>query len=283
MLPQSIYSSILVKLNHIDQNPNSVKFKGNYKHLIINDKSVMKEASTNNPYDLADTTFVPMAQIVSKEIPFVEKNNRAGWTQQYAFYFPERNADAVLAVLQNTRDYYYENPQQTITDDSTDYKFIFKVTRPEKVMTSPPQAGEVWYTYILQFQTTSIETGEFCNAFDIEMKLTGETYQDLIWDNVQIQSGIQMNSSNKVTDTNNMENEPIGRNTSGTMEVYYDGTDLLKSIYKVVSGKDARTTTYLIKTTFDSIPQEYNIRISGGSFVLKMGAVFKIIFTWVEQ
>jgi len=284
MLAQQMWSKILTVINDETINPDSVSFKGNYHHLIINDRSTMIEASTTNPYDTVKNEFVPVSQTTTKEIAFVEKGvNRAGWLQQYAFYFPESKKVEVLAVLENVRDYFYENPKQTITNDSIDYKFTFKVSRPEKVMTSPPQAGELWFTYIMQFQATSLEKGSFCGEFDIEMKQTADEYQDLLWDSITIQSGIQMNPSNKVTDTNNIENAPIGRSTSGTMEIYYDGTNLLKSIYKVVSGKDPRTTTYDFQTTFDSIVQEYHVRILGGSYVLKQGAVFKLIVNWVEQ
>jgi|LGOV01.1.fsa_nt_gb hypothetical protein len=283
MLEQSMFNFILEKIHDAGVNPDSIKIKGNFNYVMIGDSSEMFETATHNAYDISKEQFIPMALTISKEIAFVEANNRSDWLQQYALMFPESKTEAVLAVLQNLRDYFYDNPTHSITDDSTTYKYAFKVSRPEKVFTSPPQAGEVWHTYIMQFQATSIVSGKFCDEHVITMKKTGGAYASIDWDTITIQTGISMNPSNKITDTDNMTNAPIGRNTSGTMEINYDGSTLNKDIYKVVSGKLDRTTVFFIKDIFDGITHEYEVYISGGSYVLKKRAVYKILFTWVEK
>jgi len=285
MLQQEIYNYILMKANLTTQ---EITIKGNFVFLVIGDRPTMLEASTLNAFDTVKNKFIPMAETIDEEIPFRENNNRSDWVKQYAFQFPLRLKTEVITALNELRDYFYTHKTHTITDGSTNYTFDFKVSRPRLTAISPPQAGDVYITYSMQFTGVSIEHGKMSSGAVIKMRKDGvAALVTLLHDTITVSSKTAFDPLTLVDDIVNTKNNPLARGVGFQCEIYYDdSTTLTKAladdIYNSIGGKLARTTKFDFETVFNGITSTYECYISGGSYVFKDGLVQKLIFEMVE-
>ena len=285
MIDKTIFQLMLDKCNDATINTQGIKFKGNFVFVRVNDNQQMLEASEYNPYDSKLNDFVPCAEIISQETSFVEDNNRSGWVKRYAFTFDIRDKDKTLTALQQVRDYFRENSEQTITDTvdtvDTEYTMNVKVSRPS-FMGNQADAGTIYSTYYMDFFADMIETGAFANGVVHTMALRGETKVACGEDTITISQATTVNPSNKLTASANTENRPVSRAMSFDFFLNYNGSDLHKEILSILDGNGDREQRFDYRKVFGTVTRDYDIIITGGSVVYKKGIVLQLRFKAVE-
>ena len=285
MIDKTIFQLMLDKCNDATINTQGIKFKGNFVFVRVNDNQQMLEASTYNPYDSELNDFVPCAEIISQETSFVEDNNRSGWVKRYAFTFDIRDKDETLTALQQVRDYFRENSEQTITDTvdevDTEYTMNVKVSRPS-FMGNQADAGTIYSTYYMDFFADMIETGAFANGVVHTMALRGETKVACGEDTITISQATTVNPSNKLTASANTENRPVSRAMSFDFFLNYNESDLHKEILSILDGNGDREQRFDYRKVFGTVTRDYDIIITGGSVVYKKGIVLQLRFKAVE-
>lgn len=279
MLDKVFYEYILAKFN---ANTSSVTFKGNYVYLRVNDTMTLMEATSYNAYDTAPVSYVACAEVISTETPFVESNNRSGWVKQYAFMFPLSKKDDVLAALQETRDTFLSTNTHTVTDGSDTYTFVIKCQRPTYAGATKARAGEIYVTYTMQLMADSVELGYYGNTTVVSLAINGGTLQALIVDSLTVSSANTIDPSNIITSESNISNAIIGRGVNFTLDVYYDSTTLLETLYKQIMGDTSREQIYDLRVVFDGITENYDVKVASGSVVFKKGVIVKLNITFVE-
>ena len=173
-----LFTLILDKLN---ENTQSVQFSGNYMFKFNNQQlgNYNFEIISRNEdaLDFTSTEFVPLVDVQSIEIPFVEANERSDWerefyvaievqesvdptTNQLVIEFSESNPryQAVLETLDNLRS--------NLTFIQDDYKYTFKVKEPTKVNIFKYN-GKYYQILALTFNLTSLKQGFFGNETDL--------------------------------------------------------------------------------------------------------------------
>jgi len=275
MLDKKIYEYMLAKFN--SENTQEILFKGNFVFVRVNDTMQIMSASTYNANDLINTPFVGVAQGTSVETPFSESNNRSAFTKRLLFYFDIRNEEKVLDALDELRDYFLANRQHTIDG----FKTVWRVSRASFI-SNEATGGTVFATYYMDFFGDAVETGFYFDGATHKMCVDGGTLQSIIVSDVSISYATNMNPSNVITSESNTSNVPVSDGLSITMNIYYDSTTLLETLYKHITGKYSRETKYDYQVVFDSISQDYELYIQSGSVVYQNGLIAMLNITFVE-
>lgn len=265
-------------LDLVNTNTQGLKFKGNFAYVRHGDAMYMYEQDSLNPYNVKKERYIAVAETTDENTPYREENKRNGWIKEYSFQFGARKKDTVIAALNELKDNIDIAGIVTIDSD----KYSLKSTYPRYISKSKQQNGDIELTYAIAIFSDSVLTGSFGDEATITMNKVGQLAQSIIYDTIAISTGIGMNPSSKVTDELNATHEPISSKTTMVLDMYYDGTDLCKDIYKVASGKLSRKTKFDIQTVFDGITQSYTLWIEGGSYTFKKGVIFRMQISMVE-
>lgn len=165
-----IYDLILDKFN---ENTQDVLFSGNYMFRFNDPQGLnFSVLSLGDSLEFNETEFVPLVDIQSIQVPFVEKNKRSDWEKEYYIAIKIEDSEdvagnqviefdedcdqyqAVLEVLGNFQD--------TLSFTSGDYKYTFKVKEPTKVAVMTYN-GVYYQILALTFNLTSLQSGFFGN------------------------------------------------------------------------------------------------------------------------
>jgi len=270
-----LYDLILGKLN---ANTQDVVFSGNYMFKFnkqvggggnFNFEIVSRDA---NALEFTTTDIVPLVDIQSIQIPFVEDNQRDDWEREFyvAIEIPStRNAvtneikiefdeanpkyQAVLETLENMSNEltFIQTVEENEVD--VDYKYTFKVKEPTKVDVFV--YGAKYYQLLaLTFNLTSLSEGFFGNETALYFGLAsdgsfGETAPYLL-DNVEFNEIV----AKTVRATSNIDN---------TEEGYTIDKRLWESTITVnFNGNVADMLLYKEKALFSTIKLEYQIKIT---------------------
>jgi hypothetical protein len=266
-----LYDLILSKINANTQkleNGNPVVASGNYMFVFNNQQVgshnfeiVSRDADA---LDFKSTEFIPLVDVQSIQIPFVETNKRDDWerefyvaikmpktrnavTKQMEIVFDESNPryQAILEMIENLSD--------TLTFVEGDYKYTFKVKEPTKVSVFTYNNTK-YQVLALTFNLTSLSKGFFGNETKIylgELSDTsfGETAPYLL-DNVEF-------------------NEIVGKttratsNVNSTEEAYQVDKRIWQSTITVnFNGNLADMLIYKEKALISAINKEYQIKIT---------------------
>lgn len=167
-------------INKLNANTQGVTFSGNYIFRFwqqaqgIHNFEIIQKAETGLDYESIEV--VPVVDLQTIEVPFVEQNKRSDWEKQFyiaieigetinefnqrIFEFDETNSkyQAILETLDGIRE------QLTYTEG--DYKYTFKTKEPVKVNVFKFNS-KYYQLFSLTFNMTSVQKGYFGN----ELKL----------------------------------------------------------------------------------------------------------------
>ena len=175
-----LFDLILGKLNANTQkydNGDSVMFSGNFMFNFVKNTNGGVDFSIvslgEDSLEFETKKYVPLVDIQSIQVPFVEKNKRDDWEREFyvaveipptrnavtndkEYVFDEANPEfqAILETLETLRD------SLTFTED--DYKYTFKVKEPTKVDVFK-YSGKYYQILSLTFNLTSMTQGFFGN------------------------------------------------------------------------------------------------------------------------
>ena len=262
-----LYDLILTKLN---ENTQDVVFSGNYMFEFnqqlagsgnFNFSVVSRDADA---LEFSSTDIVPLVDVQSIQIPFVEDNERDDWEREFyvAIEIPAtRNAitnESIIEFDEANPKYQavletLENMVSNLTFIEGDYKYTFKVKEPTKVNVMT-YGGTYYQLLALTFNLTSLSEGFFGNETKLYLGLAsdgsfGETAPYLL-DNVEFNEIV----AKTVRATSNIDN---------TEEGYTIDKRLWESTITVnFNGNVADMLLYKEKALFSTIKLEYQIKIT---------------------
>ena len=264
-----LYDLILDKLN---DNTQDVVFSGNYMFEFNQQLSGGNNFSIvsieADALEFTTTDVVPLVDIQSIQVPFVETNQRDDWEREF---YVAIEIPATRNATSNEKEYKFDesNPQYqavletienmasnlTFTED--DYKYTFKVKEPTKVNVMTYN-GKYYQILAMTFNLTSLVNGFFGNETKIYFGESddasfGET-DDYALDFVEFNEivGKTVRATSNINDTE--ETFQVDKRIwNSTITVNFNGNVADMLIYKekaVISDIDK---TYQIKITNDNL------------------------------
>lgn len=260
-----LFDLILTKLN---ENTQDVTFSGNYMFVFNNQQIgshnfeiVSRDADA---LDFKSTEFIPLVDIQSIQVPFVELNKRDDWEREFyvAIKIPKtRNAttNQMEIVFDESNPRYQailetiENLSDNLTFVEGDYKYTFKVKEPTKVSVFTYNNTK-YQVLALTFNLTSLSKGFFGNETKLYLGLLsdssfGET-DDYLLDNVEFTEVVSKTSraTSNIDDTDE-KYEIDKRIWDSTITVNFNGNLADMLLYKEKMAKFELNITYQIKIT----------------------------------
>ena len=260
-----LYDLILSKLN---ENTQDVVFSGNYMFQFNqqlaggNNFSIVSRSA--DALEFSTTDIVPLVDIQSIQIPFVENNQRDDWEREFyvaieipqttdatsnemVIEFDESNPryQAVLETL--------ENMASNLTFIEDGYKYTFKVKEPTKVNVMVYN-GKYYQLLALTFNLTSLSEGFFGNETELYFGLAsdasfGET-SDYLLDNVEFNEIV----AKTVRATSNIDDTEEGYTTDkriwqSTITTNFNGNVADMLLYKEKMAQYGLNLLYQVKIT----------------------------------
>jgi len=262
-----LYDLILDKLN---ENTQDVTFSGNYmfefnQQLASGNSKNFSIVSRNaDSLDFTTTDIVPLVDVQSIQIPFVEKNKRDDWEREFyvAIEIPQtENAitgEMIIEFDESNPRYQailetLETLASTLTFTEDGYKYTFKVKEPTKV-TVMVYNGKYYQLLALTFNLTSLEEGFFGNETELYF---GEIADDAFGETAPYQLDVIEFSEivSKVTRQNS--------NSNATDETYSVDKRLYEANVTInFNGNLADILLYKEKALFADMGNEYQIKIT---------------------
>ena len=266
-----LYDLIIDKLNENTQtysNGDGVIFSGNFMFKFEKamsggvDFSIVSLAEDS--LEFTTTKFVPLVDVQSIQVPFVEDNDRDNWEREFyvaieipstrnsvsnekEYIFDEANPEfqALLETIENLRS--------NLTFIDGEYKYTFKVKEPTKVDVFT-YSGKYYQILAMTFNLTSLSQGFFGNEtklyFGLKSDLSfGET-DDYLLDNVEFTEIV--GKTTRPTSNINETDETFSvdkRMWNSTITVNFNGNTADMLIYKEKAVLSALNETYQIKIT----------------------------------
>lgn len=266
-----LFDLILSKINANTQkleNGNPVVASGNYM-FVFNNQQVGSHnfeiiSRDADALDFKSTEFIPLVDVQSIQVPFVEDNKRDDWerefyvaikmpktrnaiTNQMEIVFSENNPryQAILETLENFSD------NLTFVED--DYKYTFKVKEPTKVSVFTYNNTK-YQVLAMTFNLTSLEKGFFGNETklyfgEVDDGLFGET-ADYLLDFVEFNE-IVGKTTRPISNVNDTEEayEVDKRIWESTIVINFNGNLADMLLYKEKMAKYGLNNQYQIKIT----------------------------------
>ena len=297
-----MYDLILTRLN---ANTQGVTFSGNYMFEFSQPyqgkysfEIISKSADT---LDFESTEYVPLVDIQSIQVPFVEKNKRDDWERE--FYVAIKMPEKINAITGNSEYYFDESNSQyqailetletledTLTFEENGYKYTFKVKEPTKVAPMKYN-GEYYQILALTFNLTSLEKGFFGNETKGYLGLASDTNfaetDDYLLDKMEL-SEIMAKTTRSTDNINSEEVTKTAdkRTYEANVTVNFNGNiaDLL--IYKEKVLKSDLNTEYQFKVVNENLNTlagenldlEINCMISNVNITYKNNVVDMLTF-----
>jgi len=262
-----LYDLILDKLN---ANTQDVVFSGNYmfefnQQLASNGNFNFSIVSRDaDALEFSTTDIVPLVDVQSIQIPFVEDNERDDWEREFyvAIEIPAtRNAVTNESIIEfDESNSKYQAVLETLDTMSSnltfiegDYKYTFKVKEPTKVNVMT-YGGKYYQLLALTFNLTSLSEGFFGNETALYFGLStdasfGETAPYLL-DNVDFNEIM----AKTVRATSNVDDTEEGytvdkRLWESTITVNFNGNTADLLLYKEKTAQYDLNLQYQIKIT----------------------------------
>ena len=268
-----LYDLILDKLNENTQllpNGNPVVFSGNFMFEFnqqlasANSKNFSIVSRSSDSLDFTTTDIVPLVDVQSIQIPFVEKNKRDDWEREFyvAIEIPQTTnavtGEMIIEFTESNPRYQavletLETLASTLTFTEDDYKYTFKVKEPTKVAVMVYN-GKYYQLLALTFNLTSLEEGFFGNETELYF---GESDDTSFGETAPYQLDVIEFSEivSKVTRQNS--------NINDTEETYSVDKRLYEANVTInFNGNLADILLYKEKALFADMRNEYQVKIT---------------------
>jgi hypothetical protein len=177
-----VFDLIVSKLN---DNTQDVTFDGNFMFEFSRAGDNNFNIKTLSELEYVETEIVPVVDVQSIQIPYVESNDRDDWERElyFAIYIPETEhsvtGEQVIefdytnaryqAILETINTF-----ESTLTFTSGSYKYSFKVKEPTKVGVFTYN-GKYYQILAMTFNLTSLQSGFFGNETKMYFGLKSDT------------------------------------------------------------------------------------------------------------
>lgn len=239
MLSKEIFKQIIVDANKTTED---VEFEGNYLFAFYDDTFIVQKQSTDNAYNVNDVEIVPVSEILSTEVPFIEDNNRSDFTKVIEFAFPSDKTD-VLEAMQDLRDYYFTNPRFTIVDNGITYNVNIKATRPNKTRELYDRSGKFIMVYQIKLDMSVYNSVKGYDSNDLTVKINNI---DLDYIDFTFSSNMVLDPSNKFG-SDITENEVYARGIGGVARMIHNKGTVTSLIFNTMIGVLPKETTFNLK------------------------------------
>lgn len=285
-----VFDLIVEKLN---ENTQGVTFGGNFMFQ-FNQPGQQKNFKiyTLDGLEYKENEIVPVVDVQSIQIPFVENNERNDWEREF-YVAIEIQESKTTVTNQTTFEFDYtnvryqailetlDNLQSNLTFVDGDYKYSFKVKEPTKV-SNFTYNGRYYQVLAITMNLTSIKSGFFGNETKLYFgELTdasfGET-ADYELDVMEFSEAVA--KSTRANTNSNVDDEAKAatkRTWTPTITVNFNGTKADLLLYKEKSAVADLNNKYQLKVsnnnlnTFTSENYDYTYTV----IVTSIGATYK--------
>lgn len=287
-----IFETILDVLN---DNQREVIFSGNYMFRFWQQNSKINEFEIvqreEDELDFKTQRVVPLVDLQTIEIPFVEKNIRSDYEKEFylafkiqdevnefnqrviEFDFEDDHYQSLLEGIQKLRD----NP---IIDNVNNYRYVFKVKEPQKVNVFKYN-GEYYQLLSLNLNLISIKFGHFTNETKILMreKGVGASFEEL--DLVDGDIGSSKNMIPFIKPLQNLETKSRfnSRAYLSNYTINFIGSDIDMCLIDEADGIKPLKTIYEYKVVrFDESEYTFDVAVTSSNYNLRKNTIHQINF-----
>lgn len=287
-----LFTLLIDKFNENTQempNGNAVVFDGNFmfefNQQLAGGVNFSIVSKSTDSLDFDTTQVVPMVDVQSIQVPYVELNKRDDWEREFyvAIEIPEtRHAitNEVIIEFEESNPQYQavletlSNLSDTLTFTEDDYKYTFKVKEPTKVNVFTYN-GKYYQILSLTFNLTSLEQGFFGNETMLYFGLSDDTgfgeTSDYLLDKIEF-SEITSKTSRATS------------NISETEETYKADKRMWEANITInFNGNVADILLYKEKTAEYELNNEYQIKITNKNLNTLVGENLDYIKTVLVQ
>lgn len=296
---KQLYDLFLEKLN---ENSFNVEFSGNFVFKFwqqgggINEFEIIYKSPNEEDINYLTKEIVPVVDIQTIEIPFVEKNNRSDFEKelyiavrieydvnefnQRVIEFDEENEkfQAILETLNNIRN--------NLTYNYEGYKYTFKIKEPQKVNVFKYN-GNYYQIFALNFNVSRVEKGFFGNEMKFYLapfgndEITEEHFLDVYEANIIV--GKNTFVFNEVTDLPEDQKIKVNsRNWQAQIVVnfrgneYYPDNVLFNEL--MANNKDNIINTYRFKQIQNNLSYEKIVYVTNLNATFRNNSLEQISF-----
>lgn len=292
-----LYDFMIAKLN---ENSFGVTFDGNFIFKFWQQGSgyqefeiLYKDPDSADDIHYLTKEVVPVVDVQTIEIPYVEKNIRADYEKELYFTirveskvneFNQRiiefdDADekyqAVLEVLDNIRN--------TLTYQDGDYRYTFKVKEPQKVNVFK-YSGDYYQIFSLNFNLSSVQNGFFGNEMKFYLGQTQSqtTNNDFVLDNVEanIIMAKETRPVGPFTTGDSQEQKTFvnSRNWQLHITVNYRNNTVDNLIWNELHSQSAVRQPYELRVVQGSLDYTFRVFITNANAVIRNNSIEQIHF-----
>ena len=251
----------------LNTNTQDVEFSGNFIFKFWgqqHDRDFEIISQSEDTLDFESRSVVPIVNIQSIEIPFVEQNKRSDFEQEYYVALQVNNridevTNQVVIEFDDTDPKYLAmietintiRSQLTFTYDG--FKFTVKAREPQVVETFKYN-GNYYTIFSLVFNMTAIESGFYGNEMEFFLAAQGQTLAKLDVIEADIMTGKQTSVFNEITfDGTDQRTHINSRSWQGQITINYRGNAVDNLVFQELLALDT-----------DLIVKPYDLRLRQG-------------------
>lgn len=287
-----IFDTILDILN---TNTYDVIFSGNYmfrfwqQNSKVNEFEIVKREE--DELDFKTQRVVPLVDLQTIEVPFVENNIRSDYEKEFylAFKIEDEINEANQRVIEfDFEDIYYQAllegiqklREDQIIDNVNNYRYVFKVKEPQKVNVFKYD-GQYYQLLSISLNLISIKFGFFTNETKVFMR---EKNSNLSFEEIDLVEGNIGVAKNMLPYIKPLQNIELKSRFNSRAQVFsftinFTGSDIDLSLLEEADGLKPVKTVYEIKVQrFDDSEYVNDVAVTSATYNLKKNTVHQISF-----
>ena len=270
----------------LNQNSQNVEFSGNFIFKFWPEQHGTSEfeiiSQNENTLDFESREVVPVVSIQNIEIPFVEKNNRSDFEQEFYVALKVNNRideDTNQIVIEfDDTDPKYIALIETINTIRTQlsfpfdgFKFTVKAREPQVVQTFKYN-GNYYTIFSLILNMTAISAGFYGNEMEFFLAAQGQSLAQLDVIEADIMVGKDTSVFNEITfDGTDQRTHINSRSWQAQLTVNYRGT----AVDNLIFNEMLATDTDLIVKPYSFRMRQNNVNYNYSVFITSVNANFR--------
>lgn len=253
-------------LNKLNANSFGVEFSGNFIFKFwpqgsgVNEFEIIYKEEQQDDINYLTKEVVPVVDIQTIEIPFVEQNKRSDFEKE--FYIAVRIEYDVNEFNQRVIEFDEDNPKyqailetlddirQNLTYTYNGFKYTFKVKEPQKVNVFK-YSGSYYQIFALNFNASRVLTGFYGNEMEFFLAEQGQPLAKLDVVEADVMVGKSTSVFNEITFTATDQNTKINsRNWQAQVTINYRGIAVDNLIFNE-----------MLATSTETIVKPYSFRM----------------------
>ena len=290
---KSLYDFFLEKLN---ENTLGVEFSGNFMFKFwpqgsgINEFEILYKSEESEDLNFLTKEVVPLVDLQTIEIPFVEKNKRSDFEKEFyvairieydvndfnqrVIEFDENNIkyQAILETLESIRD--------TLTYTYEGFKYTFKVKEPQKVNVFK-YSGSYYQILALNFNASRVQSGFYGNEMQFFIAEQGQSLSQLDVVEADIMMGKNTSSFNEIAFTATDQQTKINSRTwQAQVTINYRGNAVDNLIFNEMLAINAGKIVqpYQFRMTQGGVNYNYDVFLTSANITFRNNSLETLTF-----